>query len=93
VSGGGGQSGDKLIIAVVLVLLLIGCCICGCGDLVLVDDAGRGEWDLKPRSRIALPTGIDGGDLSGIADVGRIALNLDELVTLARKMPMPERSN
>ena len=28
-SGGGGQSGDKLIIAVVLVLILIGCCICG----------------------------------------------------------------
>lgn len=63
-------------------------------DLVLVDDTSSKEaWDLKPRSRIALPTGIDGGDLAGIADVGRIALNLDEMVTLARKTPMPERSN
>ena len=54
-------------------------------DLVLVDDTGGGSWDLKPRSRIALPTGIDGGDLSGIADVGRIALNLDEMALLAQE--------
>ncbi|HPH94347.1 MAG TPA: helix-turn-helix domain-containing protein [Anaerolineaceae bacterium] len=62
-------------------------------DLVLVDDTSEESWDLKPRSRIALPTGIDGGDLSGIADVGRIVLNLDEMATLVQKTPMPEQSN
>lgn len=54
-------------------------------DLVLVDDTSREGWDLKPRSRIALPTGIDGGDLAGIADVGRIALNLDQMRKLAQE--------
>lgn len=54
-------------------------------DLVLVDDTSKEAWDLKPRSRIALPTGIDGGDLAGIADVGRIALNLDQMRKLAQE--------
>jgi len=53
-------------------------------DLVLGEDAG-GAWDLKPQIRITLPAGVDGADLAGIADVGRIALNLDEMAALAQR--------
>ncbi len=53
-------------------------------DLVLGEDAG-GAWDLKPQIRITLPAGVDGADMAGIADVGRIALNLDEMTALAQE--------
>ena len=55
-------------------------------DLVLGEAAG-GAWDLKPQIRITLPAGVDGADLAGIADVGRIALNLDQMRKLAQENP------
>ena len=56
-------------------------------DLVLVDDAGRKAWDLKPQIRIALSDRMDGSNLAAIAEILKIALNLDEMSKRAQKNP------